>query len=478
MARHLPHGAPPLTAAHGAPLRDLVVGVDTDVPVLGGGRARHIGLDNAASTPPLRAVADAIERFLPSYAGVHRGTGIKARASTALFDWARDAIGELVHADPERNTVIFGKNTTEAINKLAHRIPWPSDAVVLTTQLEHHSNDLPFRSHARVVHVQATADGRLDEADFDRQLASFGRRVQLVTVTGASNVTGLVPPIHRLARKAHRAGARILVDAAQLVAHREIDMLPDDHPEHLDFVAMSAHKMYAPFGSGALVGAKDVFEHGEPEHRGGGTIRVVLEDEVEWADAPHRDEAGSPNVVGAIAMAVAAQTLTTIGFAEIAMHERELVGHAHARLSRIPGVRMYGVGDSIAADARVGIVSFDVRALPHGLVAAVLAHEGAIAVRNGCFCAQPYVRRLLDLDPAQWRSRMRSRDVPGMVRASFGLHNTLADVDTLADWVARIARGEWSGDYAQDPTTGEYDPIGDDAEHAAIAALRAHVLGV
>jgi cysteine desulfurase/selenocysteine lyase len=153
-------------------VRNLVVGVDTEVPILGGGRARLVGLDNAASTPPLRAVVAAIERFLPYYAGVHRGTGFKARASTSLFEWARSTIAELVHADPDRNTVIFGKNATEAINKLAHRFPWRPDAVVLTTQLEHHSNDLPFRPHAQVVHVQATPDGRLDEADFDRQLAS------------------------------------------------------------------------------------------------------------------------------------------------------------------------------------------------------------------------------------------------------------------------------------------------------------------
>jgi cysteine desulfurase / selenocysteine lyase len=457
-------------------VRNLVVGVDIEVPILGGGRARLVGLDNAASTPPLRAVVEAIERFLPYYAGVHRGTGLKARASTALFEWARSTIAELVHADPDRNTVIFGKNATEAINKLAHRFPWRSDAVVLTTQLEHHSNDLPFRPHAQVVHVQATRDGRLDEVDFDRQLALHGRRVQLVTVTGASNVTGLLPPIHRLARKAHRAGARILVDAAQLAAHRAIDMLPDDHPEHLDFVAMSAHKMYAPFGTGALVGAKDVFSRGEPEHRGGGTIRVVLEDDVEWADAPDRDEAGSPNVIGALAMAIAAKTLARVGFAEIAAHERELVAHAHARLGRIPGVHIYGVGDSIGADDRVGIVSFDVTALPHGLVAAVLAHEGAIAVRSGCFCAQPYVRRLLALDPTEWRRRMATLDIPGMVRASFGLHNTVADIDTLADHLTRIAARGWNGDYARDPTTGEVHPTNDDTDTRAIAELQTRLL--
>jgi len=456
-------------------LADYVVGIDTTVPIRGGRRTRHVGLDNAASTPPLRDVVAAIERFLPHYAGVHRGTGFKARASTALFEWARRTIAEFVKADPDSNTVIFGKNTTEAINKLAHRLPWRPDAVVLTTQLEHHSNDLPFRRHAQVVHVGATADGRLDEAELDGLLAHYGRRVQLVTVTGASNVTGVCPPIHRIARKAHLADAHILVDAAQLAAHREIDVLPDDHPEHLDFVAMAAHKMYAPFGTGVLIGPRSVFAVGEPEYSGGGTIAVVTEDDIVWADAPDRDEAGSPNVVGAIAMAVAMRTLTRIGLAEIAAHERDLVRHALARLQRVDGLRLYGFAAD-ADDERVGIVSFNLAAHDHAFVAAVLAHEGGIGVRSGCFCAQPYVRRLLGLDVGEWRSRMRAADQPGMVRISFGLHNTRQDVDALTDSLARIAEGAWAGDYARDPMTGEVRPVECGDEVLAIAELARHVL--
>ena len=154
----------------------------------------------------------------------------------------------------------------------------------------------------------------------------------LVTVSGASNVTGFVQPIHRLARKAHAAGARILVDAAQLAAHRPIDVKPDDDPEHLDFVVLSAHKMYAPFGTGALVGAKDVFTHGAPEYQGGGTVDVVTPDEVHWAGLPDREEAGSPNVVGAIAMAAAARVLMDTGVETMQRHEASLVAYALERL--------------------------------------------------------------------------------------------------------------------------------------------------
>ena len=150
----------------------------------------------------------------------------------------------------------------------------------------------------------------------DRLLAAYGERIALLTVSGASNVTGFLQPIHRLARKAHAVGARILVDAAQLAAHRRIDVKPDDDPEHLDYVVLSAHKMYAPFGTGALVGCRDTFLQGAPEHQGGGTVEIVTPTDVHWAGLPDREEAGSPNVVGAVAMAVAAQTLMNAGMDE------------------------------------------------------------------------------------------------------------------------------------------------------------------
>ena len=181
---------------------------------------------------------------------MHRGAGLKSRVSTAAYDEAHDAIARFVGADAAGNTVIFGKNTTEAINKLAFRYPLTRHSVVLSTEMEHHSNDLPWRERAHVVRARVTRDGRLDEDDVDRLLAIHGHRVALLTVSGASNVTGFVQPIHRLARKAHAVGARILVDAAQLAPHRRIDVKPDGDPEHLDYVAISAHKMYAPFGVG------------------------------------------------------------------------------------------------------------------------------------------------------------------------------------------------------------------------------------
>jgi selenocysteine lyase/cysteine desulfurase len=234
--------------------RERIVGLDRKLPLLDGRLVSYINLDNAASTPPLRDALDAIMRFLPYYSSVHRGSGFKSRLSTAAYDEAHETIGRFVGADMDSNTVIFGKNTTEAINKLAFRYPLRRDSVVLSTMMEHHSNDLPWRDRAQVIRARLTSEGRLDEDDVDQLLAQYGDRIALLTVSGASNVTGFVQPIHRLARKAHAVGARILVDAAQLAPHRRIDIRPDNDPEHIDFVALSAHKMYAPFGAGALIG--------------------------------------------------------------------------------------------------------------------------------------------------------------------------------------------------------------------------------
>ena len=259
--------------------------------------------------------------------------------------------------------------------------------MVLSTEMEHHSNDLPWR-RATLVRARVTPDGRLDEDDVDRLLAEHGERIALVTVSGASNVTGFVQPIHRLACKAHSVGAKILVDAAQLAPHRRIDVKSDDDPEHIDFVALSAHKMYAPFGTGALVGCRDIFLDGAPEYQGGGTVEIVTPSDVHWAGLPDREEAGSPNVVGAVAMAVAARTLVEIGMERLERHEALLTQYALERLQSVPGLVLYGERDFAQGGDRIGVIPFNLRATHHALVAAILGSEAGIGVRNGCFCAQ------------------------------------------------------------------------------------------
>jgi selenocysteine lyase/cysteine desulfurase len=444
----------------------VVAGTLVDVPLLDGSRRRYINFDNAASSPALLAVRDGVDRFLDYYASVHRGTGFKSQLATWAYEQARLHTLAFVGASPETHTCIFGKNTTEAINKLARRLELRAEDVVLTTEMEHHSDDLPFRAVARVIHVAVDSQGRLDEADYDRLLQQHRGEVRLVAVTGASNVTGFVNPIHSLAEKAHAAGALLLADCAQLAPHRAIEARAITDPGHLDFIALSAHKMYAPYGTGALVGRQDVFEAGEPDTRGGGTVEIVTLDSVTWSRPPEKDEAGSPNVVGAVALALAIGELRAIGMPAIARHEAELTARALRGLRRIPGVRVFGDADPERAAERLGVIPFTVDDVSHFLVAAILGYEHGIGVRSGCFCAHPYVLRLAGLDDAQAeaaRTRILAGDrseMPGMTRISFGLYNTIEEVDQFLEALTIVASGRHQGHYTQDRATGEYHPNG------------------
>lgn len=446
-------------------VRERIVGINTRVPLLNGEARPYINFDNAASTPALKDVLNTVDEFMLWYSSVHRGTGFKSKIATQAYDDAHRIVADFVGANLRDHAVIFGKNTTDAVNKLSYRLPLTKDDVVLVSLLEHHSNDLPWRARAQVEHIRADELGRLDEADLDRLLTRHAGRVKLVAITGASNVTGHLPDVHRIAEKAHRAGAQILVDAAQLAPHRPISMGALDDPAHLDYVAISAHKMYAPFGTGALIGRKDTFERGEPEYRGGGTIEIVTVDHVEWAGAPDRDEAGSPNVVGAVALAAAIKALNKIGMNAIADHEAELTAYTLERLAGIGGVAIYGDPEPRTAAQRLGVIPFNIDGLSHFLVAAILGAEWGIGVRNGCFCAHPYLLHLLGLS-AEESHRVRRdilnndrRDMPGLTRISFGLYNTAEEVDVLIQAISNIARGKYYGRYEQDPRSGEYHAV-------------------
>ena len=188
--------------------RNLFVGLDAEVPLLNGQHTRYINFDNAASTPALKSSQIAVNDFLTYYSSVHRGTGFKSQLSTYIYEETRDTVLRFVGANPITHTCIFGKNTTEAINKLSRRIPMDETRdIVLTSGMEHHSNDLPWRAVAKTVHIKLTPNGCLDEDDFDQQLKIYGDRIALVAITGASNVTGTINPFHRLAEKTHTVGA-------------------------------------------------------------------------------------------------------------------------------------------------------------------------------------------------------------------------------------------------------------------------------
>jgi cysteine desulfurase / selenocysteine lyase len=445
--------------------QDLFVGLDVDVPLLNGDKNRFIFLDNAASTPCLKKVQEIINNFLPYYSSVHRGTGFKSQISTAAYEQARQSVLQFLGADPEFHICIFVKNTTEAINKLSKRFQFsPDKNLVLTSGMEHHSNDLPWRDSARTIHCGLNPDGSLDEVDYDAKLAEYRTRIGLVAITGASNITGFINPIHRLAEKAHAAGAMIAVDAAQLAPHRNIDMKSPGDLSCLDFISLSGHKMYAPFGSGALVGPKEFFQKGVPEMKGGGTVEIVTLNSVIWAEPPDKDEAGSPNTIGAVAMAAAANQLKDLKMDLIAAHEAELTAYALNKLKDIEGLVIFGDKDPENTANRLGVIPFSFEHVPHFLASAVLGFEFGIGVRNGCFCAHPYIMHLLGYsegDSDSVREKIMVGDktsMPGLIRISFGLFNTKEEIDILIDALKKISRGEYRGVYKQEISTGEYYP--------------------
>ena len=445
-------------------LRSDIIGIDTIVPLLDGTQRRYVFLDNAASTPTFRSVLKCIEDFMPWYSGVHRGTGFKSLVATELYDHAHDVIGNFVGADLSSNVVILVKNSTEAINKLANRLNLSKDDVVVTTIMEHHSNDLPWRKHCKVVHINVEDNGHLKYDDLRSALKTYKGKVKLVAITGASNITGICMPMHDIAKWAHEAGAMIFVDAAQLAPHRPIDILPNTDSSHIDFIAFSAHKMYAPFGTGVLIGPRKVFEKGEPDTVGGGVVTAVSLDEVYWSTPPDKDEAGSPNVVGAIALAKVISMMGEVGMDNIARHETDLLEYTYAKIKKIPKIILYGPTDNFKN--KVGVITFNVEEMHNALVAAVFGTEGGIGLRNGCVCAHPYVKRLLKVTPEDDRrltAEMVSgnkTNLPGLVRASFGCYNNEEDIDIFIDMLQRVVRGDYRGEYVMNPKTGTFSAKG------------------
>ena len=363
---------------HGPALGVRLVGEDVPVPCVDGIERRYVSLDAAASTGALPEVADRVNHFIPWYSSVHRGAGWKSQLATAEYEAARAAIEDFAGRAGGDDVAIICRNTTEAINHLAYRLQLSPTDVVLTTVVEHHANLLPWARVARCRYVECDPSGTFG-ADAVAAALERSPRPRLLAVTGASNVTGWVPPVDAIVEAAHERGVPVLVDAAQLAPHRPL-------PATADFVAFSGHKMYAPFGAGALVGPRSAFTEGDPFLAGGGAVDLVDLEEVVWTDPPEREEAGSPNVVGAVALHAAIDVLGELGWDAVRAHDDAMAQRLHHGLDRIAGVRLLGPS---ARPGSLPVASFVVDDVPHALVAARLSAEDAIGVRHGCFCAHP-----------------------------------------------------------------------------------------
>jgi selenocysteine lyase/cysteine desulfurase len=429
--------------------------------------AAYVNFDNAASTPPFKAVLKAVTSFFEWYSSIHRGAGFKSQLASEVYDSCRDVVADFVGADPERDAIIFVSGTTDAINRLAFCCPLQADEKIVISHMEHHANDLPWRRFCNPVRVPVTDEGIIDPDDLRKILKEHSGKVKLFSVTAASNVVGTVVPIYELAGICHEHGVKIMVDAAQLIPHRRVDMKSHDDPQHIDFLAFSAHKMYAPFGSGVLVAPRELLDKVDPAVWGGGAVAVVAVDEVVWLKSPEREEAGSPNVGGVVAMAAAMKELKNIGYDSLKEAEEPLILKFLDYVNRRPEIIPYGITNPSQVGDRLGVISFNLQGVPHALVAAILSYEGGIGVRNGCFCAHPFILQLLKVpDDRQKEVRRRLvegiRDsVPGAVRISFGLYNTPEEVETLIQVLDRIIEHGYHGEYRENSVDGAYYPIGE-----------------
>ena len=452
-----------------------LVGDELTVPCIDGTDRVYLGLDAGASTAAFESVAARVQEFLPWYSSVHRGAGRKSQVATQAYEDAREAMLEFAGRGDSDDVAIFCRNTTEAINILAYRLDVEPGDTIVTTVAEHHANLLPWQrlAHERgltIRYVECDERGEFAAEDVAEAIETADRP-RLLAITGATNVTGWMPPLAGIIDHAHRHGAEVLVDAAQLAPHRP---LATSGAAAADYLAWSGHKMYAPFGTGVLIGPRRTFETGTPLLVGGGAVNLVDLDEVLWTDPPERDEAGSPNVLGAVALHAAVDEFARIGWDAIVAHEEALATRLRVGLRDLAGVRVLGevpdrddrdylaVGSFVIGTAGSGSAG----PLPHPLVAARLSAEHAIGVRHGCFCAHPYLVRLLGLsneETARYRNDIvigDRRNIPGAVRASVSISTTEADVDRFLDALDRVISGpEAPVRYRQDPTTGDYWPV-------------------
>ena len=419
-------------------IRSMILGVDSQVQLADGTYVAAVNFDNAATTPAFIPVLDEVTEQLEFYGSIGRGKGQKSAHSTEIYENGRLAILDFVGADPEKYTVFYVNSTTDGLNKLASALITSEDDIILATRMEHHANDLPWRHRGTTIYADVDSMGRLRVDEVERLLKEYD--VKYVTVTAASNVTGYVNDVHAIAKLAHENGAQIIVDGAQIVAHRAFDMKGESATRDIDFFVFSAHKMYAPFGGGAVIGLKEELDKNMPQFYGGGIVDVVSDYTETYLSAPELYESGSPNYPGVVALGKTIEILKQVGFDYIEEHEQILMRKTIDGIKDIPGVTLYGDNENISD--RVGIVVFSIEGMTHSEVAERLADDYGIAVRQGAFCSHPYAFRLLGIPDEDVVAKMYDDDydMPGMVRVSFGIYNNEDEVDIFIKAVDEMAQ--------------------------------------
>jgi selenocysteine lyase/cysteine desulfurase len=424
-------------------IKDLFIGLDEKVCTSDGRLINTINFDNAATTPPIKSSIEYIKKLSNTYASIGRGTGQKAEITTNLYKESKNFLMNFFNIkDTEKYVVIYVNNTTEGINKLAKILIKNQDDIILTSRMEHHSNDLPWRNRGKVEYIEVDENGRLIIEDLEKKLKANYGKVKYVSLTGASNVTGYINDIHNIARIVHRYNCKLIIDGAQLVPHRKVDISGKSEDEQIDFLVFSSHKIYSPFGVGVIIGLKEDFTNVDPDYFGGGTVDLVLDNEVTYLPPPEKNEAGTQNFLGVMALVNSLRIINTLGYDYIEKHENILLTHMLKGLKSLP--RIINYGDTENLEDRLGITTFNVENMYHHDVAQILANKKGISVRHGWFCAHPYCRRLMKATEAEAKEFLTNpeKKMLGMVRVSFALYNSLDEVNIFLNIIEDICLGK------------------------------------
>ena len=419
-------------------IRKLFIGLDNKIVINGKKQVIPINFDNAATTPVLKKVMRAVLKASENYGSIARGDGQKSQYSSDLYEECRRYVIKYFNAPLNKYTAIFVSNTTEGINKLSNILIKNKNDIVITSRMEHHSNDLPWRGKCDLKYVEVDEKGRIIMEELEEMFSIYQDRIKYVTITGASNVTGYITDIRRVAKLAHKYGAKLIVDGAQLVPHRAINICGKEDDDYIDFLIFSAHKVYAPFGSGAIIGLRDELEKYPPDTKGGGTVERVLDDEIIWLSTPEKNEAGSPNFFGAVALMQALKEMNKIGFELIESNEKKLLKILIEGMKNFERVILYGDNENI--EDRLGIMVFNIDRLCYEMVGEYLASIRGIAVRQGGFCAHPYTRRLLGIKNDEIEEYIKKNGMPGMVRVSLGAYNSEKEVNIFLETIEYICK--------------------------------------
>ena len=419
-------------------LRKLFVGLDKKVNINGKGRIVPINFDNAATTPPFKRVVKRVLETTEYYGSIARGDGQKSQYCSNLYEECRRYILKYFNAPEEIYTAIFVGNTTDGLNKLSNILINNKDDIVITTRMEHHSNDLPWRNKCDLKYVEVNEDGRININEIKELIERYKEKVKYITITGASNVTGYINDIRKISGLIHKYGGKIIVDGAQLVPHKKIYMYKKDSLENIDFLVFSGHKIYAPFGSGAIIGLRKDFNNNLPDTKGGGTVEYVIDNNQLWLNTPEKNEAGTPNLFGAVAIMEAMKEIEKIGFERIEKNEKELLQYLINGLKELNRVKLYADNDCI--DDRLGILVFTIDVMKYYEVGEKLSEIKAIGVRQGGFCSHPYTRRVLGIPNNQLQEYINKNGIPGLVRVSLGIYNSKKEANIFLETVELLCR--------------------------------------